>query len=215
MPLLLQEDLCPPGEWGVWSITEPETELRGRLAMAPAEAEQLSAIRGAGRRREFLAARLLLHTLSGRAERGALVKDEFGKPHLAGSPFQVSISHTHGFSAAIAHPRPCGVDIQTYVPRIRRLARKFVGPREATWLDPGDELRQLHLLWSAKEALYKAYGRRQLDFRAHLEVDPRPAAIGEEWTRGWLRKDGQERAFRVRVVLGEEYVLVGGVEFGV
>lgn len=126
---------------------------------------------GEERRKEFLAARLLLHKMSGRDQRAELVKDTDGKPHLEDSLFYVSISHTVGYSAAIAHPHQCGIDVQRIVPRIRRMAHKFVGPTEQKQLDEGDELSRLHLIWSAKEAMYKAYGKRQLDFRKNLFVD--------------------------------------------
>ena len=203
MPLLLQQPLEAPGEWGIWSITEPEAALREAVLLYPREIVQLNAIRGAGRRREFLAARLLLHTMSGRGRRGELIKDEFGKPHLTNSPFHVSISHTHGYSAAVAHPRPCGIDIQTYVPRIRRLARKFVGPAEAARLpaDPAEELTHLHLLWSAKEAVYKAYGRRQLDFREHMMIDL-------EHRSAELRKDDLHETYRLTYHVNPDYVVV-------
>ncbi|CAH1001699.1 hypothetical protein LEM8419_02605 [Neolewinella maritima] len=171
MPLYFHDALLPPGEWGLWSITESEHELRGHVHLSTAEQHQLLLIKGAERRREFLAARLLLHRMSGRSTRAELVKDSDGKPHLPDSDFFVSISHTVGYSAAVAHPRPCGIDVQRIVPRIRRLAPKFVGETEWSQLTETDELVQLHLIWAAKEAMYKAYGRRQLDFRRDLVVD--------------------------------------------
>ncbi len=213
MPLLLHEPLHPPGEWGIWSISEEETALRNSILLFPREIIQLNAIRGEGRRREFLAARLLLHTMSGRGRRSELVKDDDGKPHLIDSPFHVSISHTHGYSAAIAHPRPCGVDIQAIVPRIRRLADRFVSPAEQSTLLPEHDLVQLHLIWSAKEAIYKAYGRRQLDFREHMFVDcsgyPQSVLAGNGTAR--LAKDDLVIDFALTYRVTREYVLVGVV----
>lgn len=171
MPLLFHDVIDPPGEWGLWTITEPEAALRSRVVLYPREQARLQLIRGAERRREYLAARLLLHQMSGRRQRAELIKDDDGKPHLADARFFVSISHTVGYSAAIAHPRPCGIDVQRIVPRIRRLAHKFVGATEWPQLTEAEELVQLHLIWSAKEAMYKAYGRRRLDFKQHLSVN--------------------------------------------
>lgn len=171
MPLLFHDILHAPGEWGLWKIDESEHWLRKQLHPHPHEDTQLAAIKGEERRREFLAARLLLHRMSGRAERGRILKDTDGKPHLENSLFYVSLSHTVGYSAALAHPRPCGIDVQRIVPRIARISGKFVAPSEARQLIPDSELLQLHLIWAAKEAMYKAYGRRQLDFRRHLSVD--------------------------------------------
>ncbi|NJO86971.1 MAG: hypothetical protein HC821_02740, partial [Lewinella sp.] len=119
MPLIFNEAMLAHGmrgNVGLWNIVESEADLAVGLALHPAETEQLATIKGEGRRREFLAARQLLHTMSGRAVRGELRKDEHGKPHLVASPLRVSISHTTGFSAAVAHPLPCGVDVQVFVP---------------------------------------------------------------------------------------------------
>ena len=213
MALLFQADFEPPGEWGLWHITESEADLRGGIELFAAEREQLDCIRGEGRRREFLAARHLLHRMSGRTERGELFKDTNGKPHLRDSPFHVSISHTVNYSAAIAHPRPCGIDVQRIVPRIRRLARKFVGPAEARLLAGlSDDLLHLHLIWSAKEALYKAYGRRQLDFKEHLFTDFPVDLSAGAGAGGELRTGEGVRTFDLRYRLYSDFVLVGAVE---
>ena len=144
--------------------------------------------------------------MSGRAERAELVKDTDGKPHLEDSLFYVSISHTVGYSAAIAHPRQCGIDVQRIVPRIRRLAPKFVGPTEQTQLNETEELIQLHLIWSAKEAMYKAYGRRQLDFKEHLFVRLGVLPSGRIETGEGVME------FELHFRVYETFVLAGAVE---
>lgn len=206
MPLLLHEPILPPGEWGLWRIAESEQELRSGVTLHDRELDQLHCIKGEERRREFLAARLLLHRMSGRNDRAELVKDTDGKPHLEDSLFYVSISHTVGYSAAIAHPRQCGIDVQRIVPKIRQLAPKFVGEGEQTQLTEEDELVQLHFIWAAKEAIYKAYGRRQLDFKRQLTVD-----LGER-SVGRLITDEVAMEFALRFRRYEGFVLVAAVE---
>ncbi|MEM6769133.1 MAG: 4'-phosphopantetheinyl transferase superfamily protein [Bacteroidota bacterium] len=212
MAVILHEHLREPGEWGLWHITEPENWLRENVALFPAEISGLETIKGEGRRREFLAARMLLHYMSGRDERGELYKDEMGKPHLRDSHFHVSISHTVDYAAAIAHPNPCGVDVQRIVPRIRRMAHKFVGAAEQKQLLPEHELLQLHLIWSAKEAMYKAFGRRELDFRKNLFVDFEGFTPWKMTGTAFLRKGDVEMAFALDFRRYENFVLVGCVE---
>ncbi|WP_420459530.1 4'-phosphopantetheinyl transferase family protein [Neolewinella sp.] len=208
MPLLFHDSLLPPGEWGLWSITESEDWLRGQCKLFPREEDQLLYIKGEERRREFLAARQLLHVMSGRRERAELVKDEDGKPHLPDSKFFVSISHTVGYSAAVAHPQPCGIDVQRIVPRIVKLAPKFVGAGERKQLTEKEELEQLHLIWAAKEAMYKAYGRRQLDFKRNLFVE-----LGETAT-GRLRRGAVGMDFELAYKIYPTFVLVAAVQCG-
>jgi len=212
MPVLFHDPYQSPGEWGLWHITEPEDWLRSQLNLYPAERAAVDAIKGEGRRREFLAARLLLHRMSGRADRGELFKDEAGKPHLRDATFHISISHTVNYSAALAHPAPCGVDVQRIVPRIRRLAHKFIGPGEQLQLTPEHELIQLHLIWSAKEAMYKAFGRRNIDFKDHLFVNFGPFTAETNSGTAYLKKGEVEMLFDLKFRTYEEFVLVGCVE---
>ncbi|MFK8161685.1 MAG: 4'-phosphopantetheinyl transferase superfamily protein [Lewinella sp.] len=212
MSVILHEDYQHPGEWGLWHITETEDWLRENVHLFPEEQEAMALIKGEGRRKEFLAARILLHYMSGRSTRGELYKDDAGKPHLRDSVFHVSISHTVNYAAAIAHPNPCGVDVQRIVPRIRRMANKFIGPGERLQLTPEHELLQLHLIWSAKEAMYKAFGRRQLDFKEHLVVDL--GAFTKEKTTGsaFLKKGDIKMLFDLNFRIFDEFVLVGCIE---
>ncbi len=218
MPLLFHHLLQPIGELGCWSITETERELAHQLPLHAEETAQLLRILGEGRRREFLAARRLLHLMSGRPQRGSLLKDEFGKPRLENSLFHISISHTHGHSAALAHPRPCGVDIQQIVPKISRLAHKFVRPDEARPNLPAPEaLLYTHLLWSAKEALYKAYGRRELAFQDNLITEfTEPLRFDTTGGRGRGRLVKEELRIgydiHYRMLAGGEFLLVWVVE---
>ena len=212
MPIQFHEHLYPPGEWGLYHITEPEPALRRAVQLSEAETDQLARTRGLGQRREFLAARLLLHQMSGRERRAELHKDESGKPHLRGSHFYVSISHTVDYAAAIAHPHPCGIDVQRIVDKIERLAPKFISGAEAIQLKESDKLVQMHLIWSAKEAMYKAFGRRQIDFRRHLYVDFQDYRPDKTTAIATLRKGGVEMLFDLRYRVYDEFIVVAAVE---
>ena len=212
MPTRFHEPLHAPGEWGLFSITETEAELQAGLELSPEEQAQLIATKGLGHRREFLAARRLLHQMSGRAKRGELYKDPAGKPHLRDSHFHISLSHTVNYAAAIAHPNPCGIDVQRIVPKIERLAPKFVSAAENIQLKEADKLLQLHLIWSAKEALYKAYGRRELDFKEHLYVDFQDYQPGKTVAAATLHKGDVQMLFRLDYRVYEDIVLVACVE---
>lgn len=213
MPLILQEKLGDAGDLGLWRIDESEAVLYNRIQLSKAETDQFKSIKGEGRRKEFLAARHLLHKLSGRENRGVLIKDEFGKPYLEDSRFSVSISHTDSLSAAIGYPQNCGVDVQVFVPKIRRLAPRFMGVAENAQLTDANRLIFQHLVWSAKEAMYKAYGRRELDFRAHLFVDLAGIPLERGKTIGRLQKDDLTIEYTLDYRIYERnYMLVVAIE---
>ncbi len=171
MPLFLQQHIEPQGEIGLWQIEESEDWFLDRLVLHPTEYAQLDQIKGR-KRTEWLAVRQLIHQMSGREKRGIFIKDEFGKPRLENSDWQISISHSRLLGAAIAAPMAVGIDIQKIVPKIERLIPKFMNKAEQDSLSIQDRIVHAHIYWGAKEALYKAYGRRELDFCEHLLVEP-------------------------------------------
>ena len=211
MPLLLQQNLQSAGELGLWRITEPEDWFFDQLDLEKTEYAQFDVIKGR-KRVEWLAVRKLVHQMSGRNYRGAFIKDEFGKPHLENSPFQISISHSWNLAAAIAAPLAVGIDIQRLVGKIERLAHKFIRPSEMEAIQNNTRLEHMHVYWGAKEALYKAYGRRQLDFCQHILVEPFEFNLRVGKCRGVVRKDEYEGHFTIFYRQVEEYILVYVVE---
>lgn len=188
MPLLFHRHIKPEGELGLWRIAEAESYFLERLKLFPKEEFWLEKMKG-HRRLEWLAGRWLLHLMSGREDRGACLKDEFGKPYLENSLYQISISHSRELTAVIASPRLVGVDIQKLVPKIDRIENKFMRNEELKSLNKKHRLEHLHVYWGAKEALYKAYGRKQLDFREHIFVEPFSFDLKTGKCVGFVKKD--------------------------
>ncbi|MCB0639247.1 MAG: 4'-phosphopantetheinyl transferase superfamily protein [Lewinella sp.] len=212
MPILRHDRVDAGGELGLWQITESEEWFLDALLLYPAELRQLASVKGR-RRVEWLAVRQLVHIMSGRERRGAFVKDEHGKPHLEQTDWHLSISHSHELAAAIASPRLCGIDVQYIVPKITRLAPKFLNGPEAESLEPATELDQLHVYWGAKEALYKAHGRRQLDFKEHILVEPFSYRQTRGQTTARVVKDAERLDFDVWYERSAEgYMLVWVME---
>lgn len=171
MPLIEHRTLATEGEIGLWQITEPEEWFQQQLSLKKEEEAQLAKIKGF-RRVEWLAARQLVHEMSGRNKRGIFIKDEFGKPHLEDAEWYISISHSNHLSAAIAGPNPVGIDIQKLVAKITRIIPRFMSDLEQASLEEDTLIRHAHVYWGAKEALYKAYGRKELDLCHHIRVEP-------------------------------------------
>ena len=209
MPLLIHKEIESKLELGLWKIIETEAWFRDRLSLHPEEADQLNQIKGEKRRLEWLASRQLVHHMSGRKERSPFLKDEFGKPHLDDSPYQISISHSHGTTAAIAGPLAVGIDIQLLVSKINRIAHRFLNSEEQASLSTKFSLHHLHVFWGAKEALYKAYGRRALDFCQHILVKPFQYNPHIGICQGEVIKDDYRAQFEIHYELVlENYMLV-------
>ncbi len=171
MPLLIKISIEPAGVVGVWHNVEGDDFFLSKLTLFPVEIAELSVLKGR-KRSEWLCSRYLLHLLSGRHDRGACLKDTYGKPYLEGSDYHISISHSGDYTAIAAAPIVTGVDIQVMVEKIVRIQSRFVSPSERKYIDPKNPLPCLHTIWGAKEAMYKAYGKKELDFLGHIFVGP-------------------------------------------
>ena len=212
MPIISHYNIKPEGELGLWEITEPQSYFLRRLKPKGAELEQLEQITGKSRRLEWMAVRWLLHKMSGRRKRAICLKDEHGKPHLVDSPWEISFSHSKRLVTVIAAPAIVGIDIQNITPSIERIAHKFMRTEETKSLKPKTRLEHLHVYWGAKEALYKAYGRRQLDFREHIFIHPfkYDMTLGE--CQGYVLKDDVEMHFNLFYKKMDQHMLVYAME---
>jgi phosphopantetheinyl transferase len=221
MPLLLTRHPFPDTTFGLWQIAEEETFFREELPLSPEEEAEMSRLKNPLRRHEWLAGRWLLHKLTGAPQRLPLAKDAFSKPffpenqHLA-----CSLSHSHGIvgalisdfglqiadftatQSAIRNPQSAiGCDIQVLVEKMPRLASKFLNVEEEEFVASHSAPTQfdlLHVFWTAKESLYKAYGLKALDFRGHLRVEPFEWREGRGTARGWVEKNDFRQAYHLQ-----------------
>lgn len=169
MPLFLQLDRP---RLAVWQIAEPEAFFLERLNLSAHWRDELAECHPS-RRVEWLASRYLATLLTGQNP-FRYRKDEQGKPWLLDEAGHVSFSHTPNYAAVLVADYPAGVDIQALDEKTLRIRNKFMRPEELAALDPlsPEYAPTVHVHWCVREAVYKAYGLRGLDFRAHIRLSP-------------------------------------------
>lgn len=174
--LLFSRNINDSLRFAAWQISEGEAFFRDDLPLTAEETTEFERHQHPVRRLEWLAGRWLLHRMTGRNERLAIGKSPYSKPFFIGEPqLQCSLSHSQGTVAALLSEQVCGCDIQVLVEKITRIAPKFMRPDEFEWVDrdePAQRFEIIHLFWTAKEAMYKAHGLKELDFREHLFIEP-------------------------------------------
>ena len=171
MPLLYKEETPLRG---VWKMEETSDDL---LAMFEKKEEHLQAfahLTTETRKREYLTSRLLLKELIGRET--SIAYRESGAPFLPTLPLHISISHTKGYVAVILDQQPTGIDIEYISDRVKKIRTRFMNPEEEKGIDTAHETEHLLLHWCAKETLFKLINQSEVDFLAHLHVDPFPFA---------------------------------------
>ena len=209
MPLIHKEennDLIA----GIWHVTESDAYFEEHMQLFPLEVKEISLLKNR-KKSEWLASRYLLHTLSKRKLRGACLKDQFGKPYLEGSSWYISMSHSADYVAVAASPSPVGVDIQLRLPKIYRIAPRFLNENELKMCEGEKAIDYMHILWGAKECVYKAYGRKEVDFRKHIRIDFFNHEAGQAVFTGSFRKDEQSMKFIFHSKTIENFIFVYGI----
>jgi 4'-phosphopantetheinyl transferase len=156
----------------------------------------------------WLASRVLLQQLfPGSAVE--LHKDEFNKPSLSIDtvPYHLSISHSHEYAVIIASKeKTVAIDIERIDNRVNRVSHKFIREDEEVPV-PEMQTEAYTIIWSAKEALYKYYSKKELDFKKNLRIEPFLDYAYPFFIRGHVEKESYQRAFSIRVEKLNDYVL--------
>lgn len=192
---------------GIWKMTEPLTFFESRLTLFPREVDEIKTLKER-KKGEWFCSRYVLHVLSDRHIRGACLKDEFGKPFLEGSSYHISMSHSEYRTAIIASPHKVGIDIQHKVEKITRIAPKFLSEKELSQIPKNNEINYLHFYWGAKEALYKIYGKKEVDFKKHLTILPFSESNGIFMSSGLILKDANPIRCYIKARVYDDFILV-------
>ncbi len=219
MPLKYQKIWSESHKAGVWKIEEPTSYFLDRLVMDDVEMAGYSRLSDK-RQKEWLASRLLICQLMDNYHTSIIHKDSFGKPFVKDSHINISISHSYDHVAAILSPQKAGIDVQKRVDKITRIAHKYLNLEELHAIPSQLSTDVLLIQWGAKEALYKAYGRKSLEYREHIKVlleeshfnQLREASPYPLKYEGYIKKDTFYESYELRTLLTGEYFLTYSIK---
>lgn len=171
MPVLFTKKYDNECHLLVWQITESAIELQAMLSSDILTDAELAETRHPQKQLEFYASRLAIQTLA--ANLGiaffGIKKDEYGKPFMVGNEWQMSLTHSNKYIAVAMHAqKSLGIDIEKPSEKMKKILPRLFSTSEIAEI--ADDLDKLSVYWSAKEALYKLYGKRKVDFRKNLLV---------------------------------------------
>jgi len=152
----------------IWKITESEAYLRTDIELSEHSKTRLLHMSSELHRRGFLSIRHLLN-IAGYSDLD-LHYSEHGKPHLTDHKY-ISITHSFEFTAIIISDVSTGIDIEKQRDKIKRIAPKFIGYEENFIASLENPVKELTVVWGAKESMYKLYGHKGLGFKAHCLVE--------------------------------------------
>jgi phosphopantetheinyl transferase len=171
MPLFYQHNINHSAKLAVWKITESEDFFLEKVSIQ-------KEITHLHKRLQHLAGRYLLQILHPGFPFDLIAIAESKKPLLSNGKLHFSISHCADFAAAIiSEEKSVGIDVELVTPKIEAIKNKFLSEEELELVSKkNNELNikngeLLTLCWSAKESIFKWYGKGNVDFKKNMIVD--------------------------------------------
>ncbi|MES2780100.1 MAG: 4'-phosphopantetheinyl transferase superfamily protein [Bacteroidota bacterium] len=202
MPINQRTNLNENTVLALWKISESKEELLAMLNgnLVDNGTNLHSSI-------HWLASRVLLQELyPGKSIE--LHKDEFNKPSLSidHKPYAISITHSYEYAAVmISRTHAVALDLERIDERVMRVAHKFI--RDDEQYGEANPTVYNTIIWSAKETLYKYYGKKELDFKLHLHVHPFEYNSQLFVASGTIHKDNYILNLPVHIETIDGYVL--------
>lgn len=171
MPLVYQQNINAATKLALWHITENEAFF---LEAVPIQHN----ITHPHKRLQHLAGRYLLQELYPDFPISLIRIADTKKPFLTDEAYHFSISHCGDHAAVIVSKKyRVGVDIEKVNEKIDNIFPKFLTREEQLLLPRGSINKTATLCWSAKESIFKWYGKGSVDFKKHIHIQ---AIMGSE-----------------------------------
>ncbi len=204
---LFCKKIVPSAVLGIWEITESLETLHQQSSLSAAERSYYTTLKSTMRKKHWLSYRLIVPHILPPPSVSGISYDEYGKPLLENGTGYVSAAHSGKFAALIASKNNnVGLDIEAINPKIVRISHKFLSAAEMEYDFAGKETESLSLIWCAKEALYKLFGKGGLSFARHLQVEPF-IYDGQGTVTGKIASEHISRSFSVHYETLEGYMM--------
>ena len=203
MPLEFNINVNDIQDVSVWDIKESIEELKIGLSFNEIEMNELDRISHEKGKKHWLAIRQLARISLKSGDQ--IVYDHLGVPSLKGHDIHISLSHSENKVAISCNKKyETGIDIQYFNEKILNIKNKFCNEFEKQWL-PLNDIHHLHLLWGAKESLFKYY-TTQMPFK-EVEVQPFTLSSSGRINAVRKRKDKSDE-FQLTYRIFDSYYLI-------
>ena len=167
MPEFYREIINEEIHVAIWDIIETETELEKELLLSKEALIKISQRKSSVHRKGYFATRQLLKKLN--IDPSVHQYDEKGAPYLTDGRY-ISISHTKDKAAVVIGSTPVGIDLEYYQNKIKKISSRFLHKNEINETKKCNDILYLTQIWTAKEALYKIFRRKGINFRRQICV---------------------------------------------
>lgn len=207
MALAFTQQLDTDTEFALWKIEEDADALYPQLQLNDEEKAYVEKLSNGKRHLHWLSTRVLLRQMLHTDNYINCKVDAHGKPYLVDIPYHISLSHSFDYAAVmISKTRPVGIDIEQIKEKVERIATKFLNPDELAFIDPAHRIPHLYACWSAKEAIYKCYGLKEVSFLDHIRLHPFPFTH-QGSLQATLAKGSTHISYQVNYMQFEDYMV--------
>ena len=165
MPIHQHKNIAKTIKLGMWVIEEDIDELLYIAKNKNINIKDIPEVKNQSKIKQWLATRLLLNNYFTDV---MIVYNEKGKPFLSNG-WNISISHSGDYVVILLNEKNnCGIDIEKISNKIEKIKHKFLNESDLKKITTEQDLT---IYWSAKETLYKFYGKKEVLFIENLFIE--------------------------------------------
>lgn len=197
----------------LWKITEDLQFFRDNVKLKDATKERLEGMKSESHQKGFLAVRMLLQQND--YSDFDLFYDEFGKPHLKPQgcsikDLEISISHSHQFSALAISDKKVGLDIEILKEKTLKIAPRFMEVSHLENLSAEEKIKKATVVWGIKESIFKIKNEAGISFPNHIFEDD--FTFEDKKATAILKFNNKEETFNIQFDSVEDYIFVCAFE---
>lgn len=213
MPLHKVVYLQPNTKLYLWKISEDFDTLFREVRLKDSSLARLEGMKSESHQKGFLAVRMILQHLE--YTDFDLLYDEFGKPHLKPQgcsikDLELSISHSHDFSAIVISEQKVGLDLEQLKNKILKIAPRFMDISHLENLSTEEKIKKATVIWGIKESIFKLKNEVGISFSDHISETA--FTFDDKITTAQLKFNNKEENFKIRFDQEEDYIFVCAFE---
>lgn len=213
MPLHKVVYLQPNTKLYLWKISEDYNTLFKEVRLKDSSLARLEGMKSESHQKGFLAVRMILQHLE--YTDFDLLYDEFGKPHLKPQgcsikDLELSISHSHDFSAIVISEQKVGLDLEQLKEKTLKIAPRFMDISHLENLSTEDKIKKATVIWGIKESIFKLKNEVGISFSDHISENA--FTFDDKITTAQLKFNNKEEKFKIRFDQEEDYIFVCAFE---
>lgn len=213
MPLHKVVYLQPNTKLYLWKISEDYNTLFREVRLKDSSLARLEGMKSESHQKGFLAVRMILQHLE--YTDFDLLYDEFGKPHLKPQgcsikDLELSISHSHDFSAIVISEQKVGLDLEQLKEKTLKIAPRFMDISHLENLSTEEKIKKATVIWGIKESIFKLKNEVGISFSDHISETA--FTFDDKITTATLKFNNKEEKFKICFDQEEDYIFVCAFE---